>query len=139
MNHDFFGKILFMGGETPEEDDYWECELKIEGYSKPICVLITAGIDGPSQKHVDFFKEIISNLDNLFKRCWPIFEPDFEEWTRKTFCGNWKDDFELDGLQIPKDGNINNEWDVCYFVNAAGHYFTAYFKNGNPIYNEIDG
>jgi len=25
-NHDFFGKILFMGGDIPQEDEYWEAE-----------------------------------------------------------------------------------------------------------------
>ncbi|UCD89059.1 MAG: hypothetical protein JSW04_11525 [Desulfobacterales bacterium] len=139
MDHEFFGKIVFMGGNIPDENDYWECEIELEKGKDPIGILITAGIEGPSFKQVEFCKDIISNLDKLFDKCWPIFEPDFEEWTGKTFSGNWRDDFKLMDISIPKDANIKNKWSVCYFVDAANHYFTANFENGSPKLNIIDG
>jgi hypothetical protein len=139
MNHEFFGKMLFMGEDIPAEDDYWECEIGIKGYKKPIAVSIIADIEGPTPGQVEFYKQVSSNLDDLFKRCWPIFESDFEQWTGKKFSGQWKDDFELEGIGIPKDADTHNDWHVCYFVDSAGHYFTAQFENGEPKYNEIDG
>ena len=139
IEHGFFGKIIFMGGETPSDDDYWECELRVKGVKEPIGVTINAGIEGPKRGQVTFYKNAISNLDNLFDQCWPIFEPDFEQWTQKKFSGNWRDDFELMGIDIPKDASPNNKWAVCYFVDDANHYFTAQFENGRPKSNEIDG
>ena len=139
INHEFFGKILFMGGDKLKEDDYWEAELEIKGTKEPITVLINAGKEGPDSKHVAFFKKCVSDLDTLFDKCWPIFEPDFQQWTGKPFSGNWRDDFDLMSIEIPREADENNEWTVGYYIDAANHYFTARFINGRPKYNEIDG
>ena len=139
MNHDFFGKILFFGGDTPKDDDYWEAELDIKEAKEPITILINASKEGPTNKHVEFCKKCISDLDTLFDRCWPIFKPDFQQCTGKQFSGNWTDDFELMSIEIPREADENNEWTVGYYVDAANHYFTARFINGKPEYNEIDG
>jgi len=139
MNHPFFGKILFMGGGTPRDDDYWEAELEIKEAKEPITVLIKAGQEGPTGKHVAFYKKCVSDLDTLFDKCWPIFEPDFQQWTGKPFSGRWRDDFELMSIEIPREADDNNEWTLGYYVEAANHYFTARFIGGNPKYNEIDG
>ncbi|NNK75894.1 MAG: hypothetical protein HKP42_07505 [Maribacter sp.] len=128
-----------MGGKTPALNDYWESEQKIKGVKEPILVLITAGIEGPSIEQVIFFKKCIEDLDQLFEKCWPIFEPDFEQWTEVKFNGNWKEHFDLMSIEIPRDADPKNNWSVCYFVDKANHYFTAQFENGVPKFNEIDG
>lgn len=139
MEHDFFGKMLFMGDEEPADDDYWEAELSIKEAKGPLTVLINAPISGPTEEHVSFYKNSVSDLDALFNKCWPIFEPDFRQWTEKEFSGDWKDDFELMSIEIPRNADEKNEWTVGYYVDAANHYFTARFIDGKPKYNEIDG
>ena len=139
IQHDFFGRMLFMGGEEPADDDYWECEQSVAGVKEPIAVLVNAGINGPTPEQVAFYKEATADLDVLFGKCWPVFEQDFEDWTKKPFTGNWRDDFELMSIEIPRDANPDNGWHVCYFVDQANHYFTARFVDGQPRYNEIDG
>ncbi len=138
-HHAFFGSILFMGGDKSEPDDYWESKQLVGGAEEPISVLIKAGLAGPGLRQIEFYRECIADLDELFHQCWPIFEPDFELWTGKRFTGKWRDDFELMSIEIPVDGDINNDWSVCYFVAAANHYFTASFERGLPRYNTIDG
>ncbi len=139
MEHDFFGRILFMGGDEPADDDYWESELSIKEAKEPLTIIINAPVSGPTKHHVDFLENAVSDLDALFKKCWPIFKPDFQQWTNKELNENWKDDFELLSIEIPKNADENNEWTVGYFVEAANHYFTARFIDGEPRYNEIDG
>jgi len=139
MNHEYFGKILFIGGKIHEEDDYWEAELEIKEANGPITVLVKVGKEGPTSKHVAFYKQCVTDLDTLFDKCWPIFEPDFQEWTDKPFSGKWREDFELMSIEIPREADENKEWAVGYYVDAANHYFTARFIGGKPKYNEIDG
>jgi hypothetical protein len=139
VEHAYFGNIIYMGGDVPEDNDYWEAEKIITGIKEPLTVLINATKEGPSDKHIAFYEDAISDLDALFEKCWPIFEPDFKQWTGKEFSGNWRDYFELMSLEIPKDADENNEWTVSYYVDLANHYFTARFINGNPKFNEIDG
>ena len=139
ITHEFFGRLSFMGENIPEEDDYWEAELKNNEVKEPITILINAGKEGPTDKQVVFYERCVSDLDKLFNKCWPIFEADYHQWTGNTFSGNWRDDFELTSIEIPKDADENNEWTVGYYVKAANHYFTARFVNGIAKYNEIDG
>ena len=139
MDHDFFGKLIFMGGDSTAGDDYWECELTINGCEDPIGISITADIEGPTAAQVELFNQLTADLDDLFNRCWMIFKSDFKQWTGKTFSGHWRDEFTLVGLGIPKDADINNDWHVCYFVESANHFFTAQFEGGMPTFNEIDG
>ncbi|RBP53587.1 hypothetical protein [Arenicella xantha] len=139
MEHEYFGKILFMGGDKPADDDYWEAEASIKEAKEPLTILINAPLSGPTEAHVAFYKNAVSDFEALFGKCWPIFEPDFQQWANKQFSGNWKDDFELMSIEIPRDADERNEWTVGYYVDAAKHYFTARFIDGKPTYNEIDG
>lgn len=139
MEHEYFGKILFMGGDEPTYDDYWEAEASIKETKEPLAILINAQLSGPTEAHVEFYKNAVSDLESLFSKCWPIFEPDFQQWTGKQFSGKWKEDFELMSIEIPRDADEKNEWTVGYYVDAANHYFTARFIDGKPMYNEIDG
>ncbi len=138
MQHDYFGCIVFMGGDSPQDDDYWECEL-IEADKEPISIQIMADINGPVAAQQTFCAGMLADQNALFARCWPVLAADFEPWTQKKFSGDWRDDFELMGFSIPKNGDENNEWEVCYFVDSANHYFTARFESGVARYNEIDG
>jgi hypothetical protein len=139
LQHAFFGKIRFMGGNAPSATDYWETELSIDGTREPLTVLINAPASGPDAHQVAFYQQAVSDPDALFEKCWPVFEPDFREWTGKEFSGNWRDDFEIMSIEIPANGYASNEWSVGYFVEAANHYFTARFIDGKPTCNEIDG
>lgn len=139
MHHDFFGKIIFMGNDIPADNDYWESEIEIKDAKEPLTVLINAPREGPVDVHGRFYEQAVADLDLLFEKCWRVFKPDFKQWTNKEFSGNWKDDFELMSIEIPRNGDENNEWTVTYYVDAANHYFTARFIDGVARYNEIDG
>ena len=51
----------------------------------------------------------------------------------------WRGVFQLDGLSIPKGGDARNDWELCYSVKAAGHYFTAEFEGGHVARVCVDG
>ena len=56
--------------------------------------------------------------------CWPLFNP-LEIWfTAGDACERYVGVFSS-GARSPSDAT--NDWHICYFVPAAGHYFTAYF------------
>ncbi|WP_432472998.1 hypothetical protein [Amphritea sp. HPY] len=144
MEHGYFGTMLFMaddgsGDEGSGDDGYWEAELSIAAAKEPLTILINAPGSGPDAAQVAFCQQVLADPDALFDKCWPIFEPDFEQWTGTVFSGNWQDDFELMSIEIPRHADTSEEWAVGYYVDAANHYFTARFIDGKPCYNEIDG
>lgn len=137
--HGYFGKMLFMADDDSGIDGYWEAELVIAAAKEPLTILINAPVSGPDAAQVVFCQQAIADPDALFDKCWPIFEPDFEQWTGTAFSGNWQDDFELMSIEIPRHADTSEEWTVGYYVDAANHYFTARFIDGKPRYNEVDG
>jgi len=94
---------------------------------------------GPDAAQVELCKTLLGDLDALFDRCRPLFEADFEQWTGRPFPHEWRDDFSLVGLGLPPRGDPSAEWEVTYFVDAANHYFTAYFEDGRASYLTVDG
>jgi hypothetical protein len=133
LDHPFFGRVTFMPGR------YWEAELTAPAVKEKVGVTIPADETGPSPQQVAFCRTLLEDLDGLFERCRPVFVGRFEEWTEKPFPRDWREDFSLVGLGLPVDGDPAQPWDVTYFVDAANHYFTAYFENGTPADMTIDG
>ena len=133
VEHPYFGKLRYMSGE------YWEAELEVADAKEKVGVTVPGPETGPVQAQVDFCRSVLADQDGLFERCRPVFEPDFEEWTGKPFPRSWRDDFALVGLDLPPGGLDTEPWSVCYFVDAANHYFTAYFDAGTASYSTIDG
>jgi hypothetical protein len=137
--HDsYFGRIIrFWSKKTP--GDYWEAELTPEGTSKPVGITFTGTESGPEEAEVVFCRSILEDLDAAFERCRVAFTPTYEHWAHTQLPTNWRGAFELDGFEIPLHGDATNDWHICYFAPAAGHHFTAYFKNGRVQDVAVDG
>ena len=133
LDHPYFGRLTFMPGE------YWEAELVLANLPDKVGVTVPAPASGPTEEQVGFCRGLLADLDALFERCRPLFESEFEQWTGKPLAAEWRDDFSLVGLGIPPRGDEREPWDVGYFVDAANHYFTAYFEHGRPSYLTVDG
>jgi hypothetical protein len=133
LDHPYFGRVMFMSRS------YWEGELSVPGQPEKVGLVIPAPESGPLEEQVEFCRGLLTDLDALFARCRPVFKGDFEVWTEKPFPVGWHEDFLLVGLGLPELGDETKPWDVCYFVDAANHYFTAYFEEGRPSYLSIDG
>jgi hypothetical protein len=133
LDHPYFGRLTFMF------DHYWEGELVVADVPEKVGLVIPAPATGPTEAQAAFCRRLLDDLDALFERCRPLFEPDFEEWAEKPFPAAWRDDFSLVGLGLPARGDEQEPWDVGYFVDAANHYFTAHFEQGRPSYLTVDG
>ena len=132
LEHPFFGTLTWMDG-------YWEGELTVEGVPERVGLVVPAPETGPVEAQAAFCRSVLNDLDGLFTRCRPVFEGDFEEWSGKPFPTDWRSEFSLVGLGLPERGDDLRPWDVCYFVDAANHYFTAYFEGGRAAYLTVDG
>lgn len=118
---------------------YWEGELVVPSLPEKVGLIVPAPATGPSLEQEEFCRTVLADLDGLFARCRPVFEGDFEQWTAKAFPSDWRNEFLLVGLELPENGDAARPWDVCYFVDAANHYFTAYFEAGRASYLTVDG
>src|SRR4051812_2122749 len=133
LDHPYFGRLTFMPG------GYWEGELAVPGLPERVGLVVPAPATGPDDAQAAFCLELLADLDGLFERCRPLFEPEFETWAGKPFRSEWRDDFSLTGLGVPECGDEREPWDAGYFVDAANHYFTAHFERGRASYLTVDG
>jgi hypothetical protein len=138
LDHPFFGRILYIRAKDPASS-YWEGELHLPDLPEKIGLTISASETGPTDAQAQFCRSLLADLDSLFARCKPVFEGQFEEWASRPFPAEWRGSFLLVGLGLPPNGDGEGPWNVCYFVDAANHYFTAYFEDGRAAYLTVDG
>jgi hypothetical protein len=136
VDHPYFQKLTYFGSKTPA-DCYWEAELP-RG-STMVGVNMSGTPDGPTFEEEAFCRRTLSDLDGLFARCREAFEPEFQRWAKRPLPADWFSEFTLDGFQVPVRGDLSEPWEVCYFVEAAGHYFTAVLEGGQVQYVNVDG
>jgi hypothetical protein len=74
-----------------------------------------------------------------FEKCRPAFEKPYLSWVKAPMPGNWRAVMYLDGFAVPHRGDESNDWEVCYFVEPAGHYFAAVFRNESVDHVAVDG
>ena len=138
QNHPYFGAMVYFGS-VDRAASYWEAELPAPGQSKKIGVTMWGTTTGPTPSEEDFCRATLSDLDALFERCKVAFEPVFSKWAKRAFPTAWREAFTLDGFEVPADGDATKPWSICYFVEPAGHYFTAQLDRGEVFNVEVDG
>jgi hypothetical protein len=120
-------------------DCYWEAELSVPGQSQKIGVTMRGTGAGPEPSEEAFCRDPLPDVDALFRRCQAAFEPVFAQRASRPFPSAWRDAFVLDGFEVPRQGDLTAPWELCYFVEPAGHYFIAQFVGGEVSDVRVDG
>ena len=137
VNHPYFGRIIYFGSMDPSKG-YWEAELR-SADGGPVSVTVNGTPDGPEPGEVLFCQSVLGDLDALFERCRPSFEKEYAAWAEGPFPSTWQGTFSLNGIALPRHGDPAGSWNACYFVEPAGHYFTAEFERGQIQRVVVDG
>jgi hypothetical protein len=137
--HPYFENLIYFGSKKAGQS-YWEAEVPLaRGDNERVGVTMTGERTGPTEAEVTFCQSVAWDLDALFERCREAFAHEFQEWTKEPMPEDWRTAFQLVGFEIPVGGNPLNKWEVCYFVEATGHYFTAVFENGTVLHVAVNG
>jgi hypothetical protein len=137
--HPFFGDVVLFQFKDSKKD-YWECEVECDG--APVSI----GVDVPedkrlTDKHVEFARQILSDLDATFELARTILCLEFETNYDRVFPEDWREVFRFVGFQIPIDGQRENDWELTFesVIDPHHHHFTCYFENGQPARVSVDG
>ena len=125
--------MTFICFRKEPSKSYWEAEVSLPNSNARIGVTMPGTADGPSPEEEQFCRRTVSDLDSLFEKCRPAFEPTFLSWVKKPIPPNWREVFKLNGFAIPESGNPAKPWEVTYYVEPAGHSFTAVFEGGVAV------
>lgn len=136
--HAYFQRLVYFGHKDPRKS-YWEAELPLTDGLDHIGIIMEGTATGPEPAEEAFCRATIANLDELFQKCRRVFEAEYASWAKQPFPADWRTQFKLDGFSVPPRGDANGVWQVTYFVESAGRYFTAHFESGIAQSVEVDG
>ncbi len=125
MVHEYFGDL--HSEAIGDKDDFWQAELIFEPTGQEICLNINAGLEGPSDGHVKFYEWFKENYETEFLRVSSFLIDEYETWFKKKMEGPFIKDFEFSSLTLPRDGNIQNNWEIAFecMADPDQHLFTV--------------
>lgn len=140
IGHPYFEQLVYFGHRDASKC-YWEAELQVPGSKDHrISVTMNGTAQGPDPAAEAFCRAQLADLDGLFLRCRPVFEPEFASWARQpSFPSAWRTAFRLDGFTVPARGDEHAVWDATFSLESAGRYFTAFFESGVARRVQVDG
>jgi hypothetical protein len=141
--HGYFDRLWIW---PPGSHTRWEAELElmIAGADKTVSFCSETlheevAAEGPTEEEIAFCKARVADLDEMFQITKPAIEEAWSAWVRKDMPKDWKDALSLDGLSVPKNGDVNQPWGVTYFCEPAGHYFSIDLREGRASLASVDG
>ena len=141
--HDYFHRLWIY---PPGSHTRWEAELDVEipGADKKVGFFSATlhdqvAAEGPTDAEVAFCKRLMGNLNELFELTQPAVAEAWNDWGKDEFPTDWTTVLKLDGLSVPKDGNIKEPWGVTWFCDPAGHYFAIELRDGKAWLESVDG
>lgn len=140
IDHEFFGKMLFMGGKKPKADDYFECRRHFKPSDSDIEIGIDADISGPTYKQVSFFKDIESNYLQVTKAIIPLIEKELRNFKEDFKIIDFDNEFVPVYLNIPRCESKPIIWEIAFESDHdKNHTFTLTMHDFEAKEILIDG
>ena len=136
--HPVFGELF--SDCIGDEDGMWQSSITFTPTGRIIGLTINAGVDGPTDSQVNFYKKLEANHINEIEFVKPILSKEYLRWFNKPLVGNVYDVFTLTGVTIPRSGNRINKWSLSFETEEdLNHTFTVYIEGGTPKWCSVDG
>ncbi len=133
VEDEFFGKMT-------DAKTYYECK-KTFG---PTGEFVEIGLEKkdllPDKKQIDFFRWIENNYDLLIKIVSPHLEKIIIEWIPEYQITDFKNEFTLEYLYIPKCEEEIKDWRLSFYANNEFQHWCSIEMKGLKVENIlIDG
>lgn len=139
-----FGKIILVQdsffGEMADVGSYYECRKSF----KPTGKIVEIGLEKkdlkPDEKQINFFKWIEDNYDFIIQKIGPSIEAKVAEWIPNYQIQNFKKEFILEYLYIPKCDKEIFDWQISFYAdNELQHWCSLDMKGMEVKDILIDG
>ena len=133
VQHSFFGEIIDVG-------DYYECRKLF----KPIGKVVDIGLEKKAivsdEKQINFFNWIEDNYELIIRRISPFIEKSVAECITNYRIKDFKKEFILEYLYIPKCDEALFNWRICFYAdNELQHSCSLEMKGLIVKHLLIDG
>ena len=139
IQDDFFGRLRYMEFKDPSKG-YFEGN----GFFVPINAeteyLIQADASGPADKQREIYFNLQKDFDIYIEKIKPLIEDEFRNWKEDFEIKNFKEEFKLICLTIPRSDSIPLVWDMSFTtIHDENHHVTIDFIGDIPNSVLIDG
>ena len=123
--HSYFGSMTSEINGQP--DDLWQTEMLFEPLNRKIVVDIYAGAEGPDSRHIEFYEHFTANYVALIQRVSAHVLKELQSRHGVKSGSSFETAFELFGVLIPREGDINNLWSLCFtcLADAEGYDYVV--------------
>jgi hypothetical protein len=132
VEDDFFGQMMFDDTKYLVQKTFRPTETNIE---------LEITIDGnqlPGQEQKTFFVTIENQYEKLIDKMVPIIENEVKNWHPDFEIKDFKSEFFLDWMTIPKQKN--GDWEMGFSsIHDESHSCTVYLNGLKPHGVHIDG
>jgi hypothetical protein len=140
LENEFFGTMLFLEDKKDTLKSYYECRRQFIPSNKIIEIGIDGDISGPTQKQIDFFKNIEDNYSIIAKAISPLIEDEFGNWKEGFKINDFQKEFEPVYLRLPRCENKPIVWEIAFESDHdRNHTFTLTMSDFDAKEILIDG
>lgn len=139
IQDDFFGLLRFIDSRDSSRT-YFEGKGFFSPTQNETELLIQADTQGPTAAQREFYNKLQNNFEQYIQKIKPLIEDEFRNWKEDFEIKDFKKEFTLVCLTIPRLDNKPLIWDMVFTtVFDANHHVTIDFINEEPNGILIDG
>ncbi|WP_379551267.1 hypothetical protein [Qipengyuania sp. DGS5-3] len=133
VNHPALGPSIAVS-RLPSGNYYWEAGEEIEFRGFSILVVFEAGEAGPSDAQVEMWRHIKDQFEQLLEAARATARPVWEKTNSELDFS----DFEPRLIELPKEGNVTQHWELRLDHEDSGIGYLVSFKGDEPTGVETD-
>jgi len=139
-----FGKTIIIKddffGDMTDAGDYYECRRVFKPTGKIVEIGLEKKNTNSNEKQIIFFTWLENNYDLLIEKISPSIEKEVAEWIPNYQIRNFKKEFILEYLYIPKCDDEIFEWEISFYADNELQHWCSLNIRGTEVKNiMIDG
>ena len=133
IQHPFFGEMIDAG-------NYYECRRKFKSINEIVEIGLEKGNSDSDQNQIEFFNWLDNNYEELIDKISPILENKIKEMIPEYKIDDFKKNFRLAYLYIPKCEEKPFQWKIGFDeINELQHYCFITMNELDVLKIHIDG
>lgn len=129
----FFGRLRY------QRAGFWEGKKRLDPLGAEIEVTIDAGEEGPAEAHREFYRQLEARYAELEPRIAKVLFEELMRWEDEPPAGGMRDEFSLEGIDVPRADASTLEWELFYPSKTTGHFFCVRMNGWEPVGVRVDG
>jgi hypothetical protein len=139
IQDDFFGVLTFMSFKDSTKN-YFEGKGKFKPTGEVIEYLVGGDLSGPTNEQREFYNKIQDTYDAIMVKITPLIEEEFKNWKEDFRIKDFKKEFKLVALTIPRLPSKPVVWDMSFdALHDEDHQITVGFNDFEPEGISFDG